>query len=231
MGAITIVILAWMFLLCNVTSALVHGVDSSKLVPQADFAKARAEGFTKAIIRAYEEACSVGGKVDPNFIQSYNNARAAGYTDIDVYWFPCNGAGNACKSYTAQISELEATLNGNSMDVGTIWVDIEKDAAVCNNWNYGASGNQAEARSLIASIKATGMTFGIYSSPGEWSSIFGSQSVVLDNSAPLWFAKFDNVETTQLSTPFGGWTTAMGHQYTDVSSSGLFNLNVFAVEA
>ncbi|KAF9471346.1 glycoside hydrolase [Pholiota conissans] len=208
--------------------ALVHAVDSSALVPKATYVKALGEGFTKAIIRGYEEACSVGGEVDPNFLGSYNNARAAGYTDIDTYWFPCNGSGNNCKSYATQLAEIAATFRANSMKIGTIWIDFEKDAAICNNWNYGASGNQAQAKSLLAAMKASGFNFGIYSTPGEWSTLFGSTSFVLDSSAPLWFATFNGVETLTLGTPFGGWTTAVGHQYTDVSASGFFDLSVFA---
>ena len=87
----------------------------------------------RSIIRGYEEACGVGGEVDPNFVPSYNNARAAGYTDIDMYWFPCNGSGNNCKSYADQLSEIGATFNANSMNIGRIWIDFEKDSAVCNN--------------------------------------------------------------------------------------------------
>ena len=71
--------------------ALVYGVDSSSPVPTSTYVKAKSEGFTKAIIRGYEEACSVGGEVDPNFVPTYRNARAAGYTNIDTYWFPCTG--------------------------------------------------------------------------------------------------------------------------------------------
>ena len=112
--------------------ATIFAVDSSQLVPEATYVKARAEGFTKAIIRGYEEACSIGGEVDPNFVASYKNARAAGYTDIDTYWFPCNGSGNKCKSYATQLSELGATFKANSMHIGTIWIDLEKDS-VCNN--------------------------------------------------------------------------------------------------
>lgn len=112
--------------------ALVSAVDSSQLVPTATYSKALGEGFTKAIIRGYEEACGVGGEVDPNFVGSYNNARAAGYTDIDTYWFPCNGSGNNCKSYATQLAELGATFNAHSMKIGTIWIDLEKDS-VCNN--------------------------------------------------------------------------------------------------
>ena len=214
-------------LLNNITNALISGVDSSGLVSEAIYAKARAEGFTKAFIRGYEEACGVGGEVDPNFVPSYKNARAAGYTDIDTYWFPCNGSGHNCKSYAAQLSELAATFRANSMNIGTIWVDLEKDP-FCNNWNYGTSGNIAQARSLITALKNSGFKYGIYSSPGEWSTIFGSTSFVLDNSVPLWFATYNNVQTVQLITPFGGWTYAVGHQYTDKSDSGVFDLNVFA---
>ncbi|KAF8998733.1 glycoside hydrolase superfamily [Cyathus striatus] len=207
--------------------ALVHAVDSSSLVPVATYQRARSQGFTKAIIRGYQEACGSGGRVDPNFVPSYNNARTAGYTDIDTYWFPCTGANNNCKSFSTQISEIASTFRANSMNIGTIWVDIEADS-VCNNWNYGTSGNLNVARELISAIRSSGFNFGIYSSPGEWGNIFGSRSVVLDSSAPLWFATFNNVETLTLGTPFGGWTSAVGHQYTDQSASGQFDLNVFA---
>jgi hypothetical protein len=82
------------------------------------------------------------------------------------------------------------------------------------------AGNQAQARSLLAAMKATGFKFGIYSSPGvshsnqyfierwkltkekqEWSTLFGSTGFVLDNTAPLWFATFNNV---QVSIPLTG---------------------------
>ena len=90
-------------------------------------------------------------------------------------------------------------------------------AKIFIQWNYGVSGNIAQARSLIGAIRDTGFQFGIYSSPGvsfplffqkilrqkklklrnknqEWSTLFGSTSFVLDNSAPLWFATYNNVE-------------------------------------
>ena len=112
---------------------LIHAVDSATLVSEATYDKARGEGFTKAIIRGYEEACGIGGEVDPNFVPSYTNARAAGYIDIDTYWFPCNGSGNNCKSYAIQLFELAETFKANSMNIGTIWIDLEKDAAICHN--------------------------------------------------------------------------------------------------
>ena len=62
--------------------ALIYGVDSSTLVPGGTYSTAKGEGFTKAIIRAYE-AWEGGGQVGPNFID--NNARATGITNIDAY--------------------------------------------------------------------------------------------------------------------------------------------------
>lgn len=106
-----------------------------------------------------------------------------------------------------------------------IWIDLEYDSS-CNNvsqntpiaymsvlmhtvqWNYGASGNLAQAKSLIAAAQASGYAFGIYSSPGEWSTLFGSYSPVLDSSAPLWFATYDDVQSLTLSTPFGGYVAS-----------------------
>jgi len=111
---------------------LIYGVDSSALVPEATYSKAKGEGFTKAVIRGYEEACGVGGEVDPNFVSTYNNARAAGITNIDTYWFPCTGSGHSCKSFATQIAELGAVFNAHKMDIGTIWIDLEYDPA-CNN--------------------------------------------------------------------------------------------------
>ena len=112
---------------------LIFAVDSTQLVSEATYASALGEGFTKAIIRGYEEACSVGGEVDPNFVPSYQNARAAGYTNIDMYWSPCNGSGNNCKLYAIQLSEIAVTRLENLMSIGRIWIVFERDSTVCNN--------------------------------------------------------------------------------------------------
>lgn len=65
--------------------APIHAVDSSQLVSEATYKKAYGEGFTKADIRGFEEACESDGLVHPNFYGSYKNARAAGYTNIDTH--------------------------------------------------------------------------------------------------------------------------------------------------
>jgi hypothetical protein len=208
--------------------ALIHGVDSSSLVPEATYAKAKREGFTKAVIRGFEEACGVGGEVDPNFVPSYNNARKAGITNIDTYWFPCTGTRHKCKPFAEQISDIGVTFKTHKMKIGRIWIDFEVDGK-CDNWDYGRAGNLAEAKEIIAAAKRSGYVFGIYTSSGEWIDMFGSYEVVLDNSLPLWFADWDNNDKSlDLPIKFGGWTTAHGKQYTDISASGLFDLDIFS---
>ncbi|KIJ52966.1 glycoside hydrolase family 25 protein [Sphaerobolus stellatus SS14] len=131
--------------------------------------------------------------------QGHSLAKSADYTDIDTYWYPCNGNGNGYKSYAAQLAELDATFNADSMKIGTIWIDFGKEVAICNNWNYGTTGILTQAKAIIAAVKAAGYSCGICSSPGSLT----------------------------LGTKFGGWVTAVGHQYTDVSASGQFDLSVF----
>ena len=205
----------------------VYGVDNSAPVDQALYSRAFGEGFHHLIIRGYQEACSIGGEVDPNFVSNFNNAIAAGYSEIDTYWFPCTGSGNPCKSYTEQLAELGQTFNDNQMNIGTIFVDFENDPS-CGTWDYGYGGNLKQAQAIVQTLQDSGYKWGIYSSPGERGTIFGSQDVVVDNTVPLWFATYDGVPSRTLNEPFGGWSgTVYGKQYTNESASGKFDLNIF----
>ncbi len=211
----------------GVASALTHAVDSSSEVSADIYKKALGQGFTRAIFRGYQEACSLGGRVDPTFVPSYKNAVAAGYKDFDAYFFPCTGTTNKCKPYATQLAELLDTISSQKLAIRRIWLDIETDQ-VCSPFDYGAQGNIAEAKKLVAAFRAAKHDWGIYTSPTQWENIFGSKTFVLANDVPLWFAKFDNVETLDLKTPFGGWTKADAKQYTDQSASKKFDLNVFS---
>nr|QNJ46227.1 GH25 muramidase [Lecanicillium sp.] len=211
----------------SAASALTHAVDSSSEVSVAIYKKALGQGFTRAIFRGYQEACSQGGRVDPTFVPSYKNAVAAGYKDFDAYFFPCTGKTNKCKPYAAQLAELLDTIKGQKLAIRRIWLDIETDR-VCNPFDYGAQGNLAEAKKLVAAFRDAKLDWGIYTSPTQWETIFGAKTVELAKDVPLWFAKFDNVETLELKTPFGGWTKADAKQYTDQSASNKFDLNVFS---
>ena len=68
---------------------------------------------------------------------SYRNARAAGFTNIDTYFFPCTGSAYHCKPFAVQLAELGAVFKANNMQIGTIWIDIEVDADA----KHGCIGN------------------------------------------------------------------------------------------
>ncbi|KIJ35648.1 glycoside hydrolase family 25 protein [Sphaerobolus stellatus SS14] len=196
---------------------------SATLVSTAAYTMAKSQNFTRAVIRVYGPGCSVGGEVDPNFLSSYNNARAAGFSDIDIYWYPCNGSSNNCKSYATQLSEISAILSAHSIKIGTLWITINRNIVGCLNWDYGPTGNIAQAQQLIAAVKATGFKFGISCDSLIWTSIFDSAfspgDFILDNAAPLWFRSISQMPTITLGIPFGGWTTAVGQHYSDFDTA------------
>lgn len=55
----------------------------------SSFWSCAAQNNRKVVIRGYRQSCGSGGSVDTALLSSYNAARAAGFTNIDVYFFPC----------------------------------------------------------------------------------------------------------------------------------------------
>ena len=113
---------------------LIYAIDSTDVISKASYSDLLKKNFTRAIIRGYNPACSTtGGEVNPDFVASYNNSKAAGYTDIQTYWLPCNGDGNKCKPYDVQLNELLTTFVNHHMEIGMIWLDFERDSDCPNN--------------------------------------------------------------------------------------------------
>ena len=106
---------------------LILAVDSAGPTQAISYSYLGIRGFTRAIIRGYDPACSKGGQVNSDFVKSYANARAAGFTDIQTYFLPCNGKTHNCKDYGTQLRELLTTISGNNMTIGMIWLDLEYD--------------------------------------------------------------------------------------------------------
>jgi hypothetical protein len=110
--------------------------------------------------------------VSSNFVSNYKSAKAAGFSRIDAYLFPCTGTqstGVACKSPAIQLSEFVAAINDNGMILGHLWFDIEPtstaDGDACNAWNLGASANAALAEEWVSALQGSGLTWGIYANP------------------------------------------------------------------
>lgn len=131
------------------------GLDVSALTSTSSFSCAKNLGYDHVIARCYMEAYgnnpvkptsnskedgneitkkgyTQGGKVDPNCYSNYKNAKAAGFTSVDIYMFPCTGR-STCKSPATQVQEIVDYVGAHKMIVGTLWLDVEVDSAA-NNW-------------------------------------------------------------------------------------------------
>ncbi|KAG0195589.1 hypothetical protein BGX28_001034, partial [Mortierella sp. GBA30] len=193
----------WVFLLSNVASALL-GVDTSALISKNAYTCLLNEhNYSRLVIRGYFEAWGndPGGEVDRDFVTNYHNARDAGYTDIDVYMFPCTGR-TTCKSAETQIKELQASFIAHDMKVGRVWLDIEIDSKSTNWPSTTPSKNKQTAEAFRDAFKSVGFNFGIYSSLSQWEQIFGNKTWNLDSSAPLWYAHYDDSPSFSDFSPF-----------------------------
>ncbi|KAM3069022.1 hypothetical protein ACMFMF_008988 [Clarireedia jacksonii] len=219
------------------TGAGKSGIDISQL-GTADFFTCAKKTKDVVAIRGYQQACGSGGQVDKNFVASYKNAKAAGFTRIDSYIFPCSGTPTGsepnCKSVDTQMAEYLKVIDDNKMDIDTLWLDLEPTSASnspCNAWNLGAAANEKLAKEWVAKMKATGRKWGVYANGNQWTAMFASRSTDIASDLPLWAVQFDKkpgVDT--VDTFMGGWTKAAAKQYTlDTTLCGLgVDLDSFA---
>ncbi|KAJ8071435.1 hypothetical protein OCU04_001756 [Sclerotinia nivalis] len=202
------------------TSAGSLGLDISQLGSAAFFQCAKKTKDVVAI-RGYQQACGSGGQVDSNFVASYKNAKAAGFTRIDSYIFPCTGTPTGsepnCKSVATQMAEYLKVISDNNMDITMLWLDIEPTSvsnSACNAWNLGAAANEKLAKQWVAAMKATGLKWGIYANGNQWSGMFASRSTDIGSDLPLWAVQDDfKAGVNTVDTFMGGWTQAAAKQY------------------
>jgi hypothetical protein len=174
-------------------------------------------GYRKVVIRAYQQACGHGGRVDPNFVPAYNAAVAAGFTRIDAYMFPCVGPQPTdvdCKSPSEQVQELIDTINKHSLNIQRLWFDIEPTNGVCNAWQLGNARNLQVAREWIVLLRGTARDWGVYANRNQWEGMFGSLGADIASDLPLWAVQDDKVPGVSTVTKFfGGWKSAHAKQY------------------
>jgi len=198
------------------------GFDISASRTKSFFTCMRNNGYKKVVIRAYIQGCARGGEVDSAFLTSYNNAKAAGFSapnDIDAYMFPCTGtqASHACKPIQTQINELLDMIKKNKVLVHRLWLDVEptrtpKDP--CNAWNLSPSANLNLAKQWTAALRKTGLKWGIYGNPGQWTGMFPSKSSDIGSDLPLWVVIDDNksgVSSVSQGQLMGGWKLSNVH--------------------
>jgi hypothetical protein len=123
-------------------------------------------------------------------------------------------------SITAQVQEALSLAEGRP--VGRLWLDVEEDPD-------GRSSTRL-IQLVREGLDACG-TFpcGIYTGAGFWISHMGNTELFSD--VPLWYARYEepnNLDDFE-SERFGGWTSAIGKQYSGsvyVCGTGRWRLNV-----
>lgn len=160
----------------------------------------RNNGFVSAIPRGYQSL----GRVDPNMAANVANARAAGFSYVDVYAFPCPTCGNAA----GQFNELWNAFIAKKVNIGMVWFDIEGT----EYWGNGQAASQLFAKQWLDAAARNGAKIGIYSSKYQWNSIFGTNFSIGSNY-PMWYAHYDGDATCRSFSPFGGWNKPTMKQY------------------
>lgn len=202
----------------------VAGVDISG-DPPSSFWSCAASTFQVIAIRGYQQACGSGGQVASNFLTNYNSAKSAGIPRIDAYMFPCTGTqptGVLCKDPSTQLAEFLNFIDTNNLQLDYLWFDIEPTSGTCNAWNLGASQNTELAQQWVSLLQGSGRKWGVYANGNQWSGMFGSRTIDVASSLPLWAVQFDKAPgVSTVDVLMGGWTSAVAKQYyLDTTSCG-----------
>jgi hypothetical protein len=138
----------------------------------------------------------------------------------------------SCKPIQTQINELLNMFKSKKVEVHRIWLDVEptrtpRDA--CNAWNLGQSKNFDLAKQWTAAMRKTGLKWGIYGNPNQWTGMFPTKSSNIGSDLPLWIVvdnRKQGVSTVSQGQLMGGWSTGrlIGKQFllgTSVCGGGL----------
>jgi len=145
------------------------------------------------------------GHVDTEGFQNIKNARAAGWTDVGGYLFPCLSTN--CGSGASQVQAVYDGLRSSGAQINTLWLDIET-----YHWPSNQASNQAFIQDMVNKAKSLGMNVGIYTSSPSWTPIVGA-NYHAQSSLPLWWPRYDGHQNFQNFASFGGWTSAQIHQF------------------
>jgi hypothetical protein len=150
--------------------------------------------------------------------------------DLDAYIFPCIStspyslANNiTCKSATAQLQDTVSYLadNGiyfhpreNSVHLGRMWLDVE-DEDPSKYYDPNTATNQAYMKEITEAAKKMRLPMGIYTTKTYWAQIMNNTEAYSGTDRlgryvyPLWYPRYDGVNSMDFFAPFAGWESVM----------------------
>ena len=176
-----------------------------------------------AIIRAYRNV----GQVDANCANTLINANKAGVKDLGAYIFPCMptspytiSKNTTCASAKDQVLDTVRNLEKNGVFVrrtgdlvtegpvviNRIWLDIE-DESPAKYYDSNAQANQQFIGEMVEAMTRLRIPIGIYTTKTYWQNIMGNNEGY--SKYPLWYPRYDGVDSMDFFSPFAGWTEAL----------------------
>lgn len=201
-----------------------NGVDLSVATTMDDWkCLTREKNVSFTIIRLYRSV----GAVDSNAPQSLRLAAQAGLKDIGIYMFPCLSSSNyslshgiVCPSVKEQVQtsldllhhhgimfQGEPTLSSSQsavIELNRWWLDIE-DEVPSKYYDSNPQVNQNFIASIVSELTARKIPVGIYSTKTYWQNIM--DNVAGYGQYPLWYPRYDNVDSMEFFQPFADWTS------------------------
>ena len=187
-------------LLIATSFGAIYGVDISTLHEVYHFQCMIENGFTFVIPRCY---CSVGC-MDDNCAQNMINAKNAGMSRVDAYFFPCFSCGNVA----GQVSSYYKELITYQVQPERTWFDVEGE------WSSSYSTNQAFLMEMVNQARYIGFVHGIYCNYNYWTYFFGyDYTFPYHSETQVWYAIYDYTPSFDGWDQFGGWTYPNIKQY------------------
>ena len=186
--------------LATAFASSMYGVDISTLHEVYHFQCLINNGFTFVIPRCY---CSVGC-MDDNCHQNMINAKNAGMSRIDTYFFPCFTCGNVA----GQVASYYKELITYSVQPERTWFDVEGE------WSSSTTTNQVFLMEMINKARSIGFVHGIYTNYYQYIYFFGESYIFkYASETQLWYPIYDFEPSLDGLTMFGGWTRPNIKQY------------------
>eukprot|EP01125_Pyxidicula_operculata_P000356 TRINITY_DN10403_c0_g1_i1.p1 TRINITY_DN10403_c0_g1~~TRINITY_DN10403_c0_g1_i1.p1 ORF type:complete len:217 (-),score=29.04 TRINITY_DN10403_c0_g1_i1:51-701(-) len=210
-------VLSFCFIALAIAQNSGGGVDVSAPVSQGSAGCLNSQdNYQWAVVRCWHSY----GAPDSNVVQSVANFWAAGFSNVDVYMFPCFSCGDPA----GQVTNAVKYLQSNSVNFTTFWFDIEGAGTY---WGPDPTANAQFFDTMMQTGSSLGINMGVYANWNSWPSIMGSYSSA--SSLPLWYPHYDGSTDCSDFQSFNGWSSPTMKQYSesgnDCSLSG-YDINV-----